>query len=91
MKSYLVNYDLNRPGQQYAGLIQAIKCLGVSEHIQLSVWIVNSHLSAITIRSSLLPYLDANDKLFVVELQREAAWSGLAPGISNWLISNLAA
>lgn len=39
--AYLISYDLINPGQNYPGLIEAIKNLGAWWHNLESVWIVN--------------------------------------------------
>jgi hypothetical protein len=91
MKTYLITYDLYRPGQQYTGLTDAIKGSGTWAHIQQSVWVIKSNLNAVSIRDILSAYLDQNDKLFVCELGNEAAWFGLPLEISNWLQGKLVA
>lgn len=91
MKTYLVTYDLYRPGQQYTELIDAIKSSENWAHVQQSVWVIHSNLSAVSIRSILSTYLDQNDKLFICELGNEAAWFGLTLEISNWLQGKLVA
>ena len=92
MKSFLITYDLCRPGQDYPNLIEAIKRNVMSwAHPQLSVWIVKSTSTAVAIRDGLLPYLDRNDKLLVWELGSDGAWSNLGQEISNWLLRNPAA
>jgi hypothetical protein len=91
MKTILITYDLNRPGQNYPGMIEAIKRTGSWAHLQQSVWIIQSNFSAVSIRDFLTPYIDRNDKLFVCELGREAAWFGLTPELSIWLQGKLVA
>lgn len=92
MTTFLITYDLNRPGQDYTNLIEAIKLLGFTwAHPELSVWMVRSNSSARAIRDALLPYLDRNDKLLVCEIGKDAAWSNLDQAVSNWLLGNLAA
>ena len=40
MATYMIGYDLNRPGQDYPALIDAIKRLGTWWHHLDSTWIV---------------------------------------------------
>jgi hypothetical protein len=89
MKSYLIGYDLRKPGQDYKDLIEAIKKLGTWWHCLDSTWIIKSNLSAEQIRDKLTPHIDANDKLLVVKLFREAAWIGFDKNCSDWLQNNL--
>ncbi|WDI40226.1 hypothetical protein [Bremerella sp. P1] len=85
MKPYMISYDLNRPGQNYADLYEAIKKVGNWWHHLDSTWIVTTSLSASQIRDNLAPYLDGNDKLLVAHLSGEAAWIGFNKNASDWL------
>lgn len=92
MTSYLVGYDLNRPNpaDAYADLIDAIKLLsgGTWWHHLDSTWIFRSDLSAVQIRDALLPHIDQNDELLVLELTGEGAWFLNKRG-SDWLLKYL--
>lgn len=89
MKSYLIGYDLNKSGQDYATLIEQIKTLGNWWHCLGSTWIVKSNNSAVEIRNHLLNYIDNNDELLVVCLTGAGAWSGFSNDCSKWLKDNL--
>lgn len=91
MKSLLIGYDLNRPHQDYSGLISAIKGLFPTYWHNLdSTWIVKTDMSAEAVRDVLIPHIDANDELLVVALVREAAWSlGFKAKAQAWLKQNL--
>lgn len=91
MAAFLIGYDLNKPAQNYTGLIEAIKRLGNGSwwHHLDSTWIIKSQSSAVAIRDALLPYIDKNDELLVVKLTNEAAWWGFNMEGSNWLKSQL--
>jgi hypothetical protein len=90
MKSYIIGYDLNKTGQNYADLKNAIKELGGNNwwHCLDSTWIINSDLSAVEIRDILLLCMDNNDYLFVGQLDNQAAWY-LKNNCSDWLSKNL--
>lgn len=90
-KSYMVGYDLNRPHQNYAELIQAIKDAsnGSWWHHLDSTWIIRSELSAVQIRDRLTPHIDSNDEILVATLTGEAAWRGFNTPGSEWLKNNL--
>jgi hypothetical protein len=90
MKSYLVSYDLNRPGQDYANLFDAIKsvCSLWWHHLD-STWVIKSDKSASEIRDALTPHIDKNDELLVVTLAGIGAWKGFTPQGSEWLKTNL--
>ncbi|MFA4975834.1 MAG: CRISPR-associated protein Cas2 [Thermodesulfovibrionales bacterium] len=89
MKTYLITYDLNRPGQKYNELYEAIKKIGTWWHCLDSNWIVKSNSSAAQIRDLLTPHMDSNDALLVAHLSGEAAWKGLSTECSDWLTNNL--
>ncbi|BEU87846.1 hypothetical protein TAMA11512_13100 [Selenomonas sp. TAMA-11512] len=68
---YLITYDLNRPGQNYDSLYQAIKALGSSWwHYLDSTWLVNTELNAKQITQRLTKCLDKSDRLLVIKTTR---------------------
>jgi hypothetical protein len=86
MAVYSINYDLNRPGQNYAGLIKAIEdAFPARWNCLKSTWLVRSDSTSVKIRDHLLPHIDSNDKLFVSEVTRNCAWSGFPEAGSKWL------
>ena len=87
--SYLISYDLNAPGQNYDDLYEAIKNLGGWWHCLDSTWILNIDMKAVDIRNMLSPHIDSNDKLLVVKLDGEGAWTGFNNDCSSWLKNNL--
>ena len=89
MKTYLIGCDLNRPAEDYPGLIDAIKKFSLHWHHLESAWIVKSDWSAKQVRDHVKPHLDSTDELLVVELSGEGAWAGLNDEAVNWLIENL--
>ena len=77
MKKYSISYDLNKPNQNYTGLIDRLIALGAVK-IEYSHWLlIGSQLSAAAIRDDLARFLDANDRIFVAGLTGEAAWRNL--------------
>lgn len=90
MKCYMIGYDLNKPGQDYKDLIEAIKRLADEWcHDLDSTWFVVTDMSAVEIRNYLSPYLDSSDKLIVAKLAGEAAWVGFSAEVTEWLKSAL--
>lgn len=90
MASYMIGYDLNRPGQDYKDLIEEIKKVGSDWwHCLDSTWIVKTDKTATQIRDRLKPHIDRNDELLVAKLTGEAAWTGFDDDCSNWLLKNL--
>jgi hypothetical protein len=89
VKTYLISYDLNRPGQDYTDLIEALKRFPNWWHHLDSTWVVRSQQSAIDICRSLIRYLDDNDEILVASVQGDAAWWGFDQKGSDWLKSTL--
>lgn len=91
--AYLISYDLNKPGQDYKELYQAIKeaSTGVWWHHLDSTWIIKSNYSsADNVFEKLQPYIDKNDLCIVIEIKNnkqgwltENAWKYLNENIFN--------
>lgn len=65
---YLISYDLNKPLQDYEGLISSIKSLGPCIEVLKSQWLVQSNNTAEQIFKALDKFLDSNDRILVNEL-----------------------
>lgn len=89
MNTYVISYDLNSPGQNYADLYEAIKNLGTWWHCLDSTWLVKTSKSAVEARNALTPCLDGNDKILVATLSGEAAWTGFSDNCAKWLKDKL--
>jgi hypothetical protein len=87
----LIGYDLRAPGRDYSKLVPAIQSLGPWWHHLDSTWFVTTSQSAQAVRDYLIGFIDANDKLFVANVVREAAWYGLTKEESDWVLNNLPA
>lgn len=68
--NYLITYDLKNPGQNYAGLFEAIRSVsgGMCCHPLQSIYLVRSNASAKEICDLLRMKIDRNDYLFVTEI-----------------------
>lgn len=75
---YLVSYDLLRPGQNYDGLINAIKQLG-GKRVLLSAWAFYSTATAVQLRDHLRQFIDQNDRLLVTGINGWASWNVINP------------
>lgn len=65
-----INYDLKRPGQNYAALYEAIKTCGSWWHFLGSTWLVDTPLSAAGVWDRIAPHLDKNDFVLVIGVTR---------------------
>ena len=74
----LITYDLNKPGQDYSDLYDAIKAIpGTWWHYLTSVWLVDTNLSTQQIYGKLERHIDKNDELFIVRITRD--YTGYLP------------
>ena len=90
MATFMIGYDLNRPGQNYTNLIAAIKGIGPGWwHCLDSTWLVKTEQTAVQIRDKLNPHIDITDELLVAKLSGEGAWVGFDTECSTWLKNNL--
>lgn len=90
MHTYLVSYDLIRPGKDYTTLHTNLKSYGTWAKPLESVWLVKSSLGVEQLRNFIQAHMDANDKIFVVEVTgKAAAWRNLSVEISNWIKNSL--
>ncbi len=76
MNKYLIVYDLERRGEDYEPLLNALRNLGAL-HVLYSKWVLRTNYTAIQLRNHLQQFIDANDLLLVVGLTGEAAWTSL--------------
>jgi len=88
MATYIVSYDLLKPGQNYERLYDAIKSYTRWARVNESLWAVVTTNTAVQIRDNLSKYIDANDRIFVVKSGVEAAWRNSICK-SEWLKENL--
>lgn len=96
MNTILIGYDLNRPGQNYSALFDALKSLSNANrwwHNLDSTWIivteksaeeVRDHLASVTVDGKKV--LDGSDELLAVDVTgRARAWRGFPESGSKWL------
>lgn len=75
--SYLISYDLDKPGKDYSGIIAAIHKLGGVKCLYSEWFIANTPLNAAQIFTRLAPFIDANDRILIIGLSGEAHWYNL--------------
>jgi hypothetical protein len=90
MAAILITYDLNKPGQGYTDLYEAIKGLGAWWHYLDSTWIVSGYsLTATTVWNALQPHIDKNDSVFIVDITRDAHSGWLPQKAWDWINKNV--
>lgn len=81
---YMVNYDLNSPGQNYDDLFSAIKGIGPSLHILKSSWLIETSIGAKEIYNHLSQFIDKNDNIIVNHLDADY-WGRLPKEFWPWI------
>ena len=90
MNTLLIGYDLNRSGQDYDELIDALKSYPRWWHYLDSTWLIKTELSATAVRNTLGKLIDANDELLVVNVSNDPwASKGFNAKGTDWLRNNL--
>lgn len=78
MRTLLIGYDLNRPGQDYEDLIDEIKSSDAWWHHLDSAWLVSTEPTPIELCDRLKSLIDSGDELLVLDVTgRGHAWAGL--------------
>jgi hypothetical protein len=92
MRTFLIAYDLMKPGKNYEDLYAAIKGIsGAWCHVLNSLWMVKANSSASVMHDAVRAQMDPNDKLFVADVTGDLmAWTNLSEEISNWIKQNYA-
>jgi hypothetical protein len=83
MAVLLVTYDLNRPGQDYPELLKAIKGYAYAKLSESSYAILTDKTPQ-AVYSQLLPFIDKNDNLYVINLKQPYGGQGLKE-VNDWL------
>jgi hypothetical protein len=84
MASYLISYDLRKPGRNYDSLYAALAQYNAMRSLQ-SVWLLDSTQTAGQVRDILQAHIDPNDGLLVIEIGRGWGSFNLLNNSANWL------
>jgi len=85
---HLITYDLNKPGQNYDELYEAIKSLGSWWHYLDSTWLVDTNLSTQKIFDRIHPKMDSSDYLLIIAVK--ADYQGWLPKDAwDWIKKHL--
>ena len=76
MRKYMIVYDLEKRGEDYEPLLDALRKIGAL-HPLYSKWVIRTNYTAVQLRDYLKQFIDAGDLLLVVGLTGEAAWTKL--------------
>jgi CRISPR-associated endonuclease Cas2 len=77
MRTHVVSYDLDKPGQNYPLIVKRLEQIG-AKRIQFSQWMLKNTATATALRDDLAKYIDENDRLLVVDVTNAPmAWHNL--------------
>jgi hypothetical protein len=68
---YAITYDLNKPGQDYPGLFQAIEDCGDTWHYLDSFWLVDTGLNASEVSDIVKSKVDQSDYFLVIAVTKD--------------------
>lgn len=90
MNTYIISYDLIKPGKDYSTLIAYLKSYVSWAKPLESVWLVKSPFDASGLRDEVKKHVDGNDKVLVVKVTSEtAAWINLPADVSEWIKNSM--
>ena len=84
MARLCINYDLNKAGKDYSGLITALERLGASRACR-STWLLDTPLTEDRVYAVLAPHLDNDDFYLSVQIAQRPYWTRLMVAGANWL------
>ena len=84
--TYLISYDLKKPGKEYQNVHQAIKDSSNGTWCKPleSVYIIYSGLSPTDIYNNVCPHMDSGDRILIIEVKNHAYWY-LDKDVSDYL------
>lgn len=86
MRIFLISYDLSKPEQDYAGLIEAIERYSDVIRVQKSVWLIYTPFESKLIFQNLERFIDKDDELFVCPLDFADLYHySTSPDVVKWL------
>jgi hypothetical protein len=68
MPVYSVTYDLNKPGQNYSGLIDELKAFPSFIHLLKSEWLIGTNETPDQVFNRLGQFLDKGDRILIVKI-----------------------
>ena len=88
MSIYLVTYDLNKPGQHHAAVLEEIKKSAGWARLSESSYVVSTGDTPQALLARIRAVADANDTIYIITLK--SPYSGFGPStVNSWLESNL--
>lgn len=88
MAAYLVTYDLNKPGQHHAAVLEEIKKSPGWAKLSESSYAISTTETASQLLARVRRHADPNDTIYVISLRKP--WDGYGPkNVNEWLNNSL--
>ena len=88
-RNLFVSYDLDKPGQNYEGVIAEIKTHGGWAKVHYSLFYLATDESAEQVAKAVWAQMDQNDRLLVIDAKNnDAYWYNLPADVSKHIQSN---
>lgn len=86
MRTVLITYDLNAPGQNYGKVLEVIRSYPAWCRIATSAYEVQTYETVTKVRDKLVRVMDTNGTVFVVDVTGQpSAWYGLPADVGSWI------
>ena len=85
MTTYIVTYDLRKPGRNYGDLYNYLKSFGSWCKITESTWAVVTSSSSVEVRDGISRVVDSGDVYAVISSGSSGAWAGTGSEVTDWL------
>ena len=83
---YLIKYELNQPGKNYASLYATLQQYQyVRDNALHSTWFVSTSWTALQVYSHIAPHIDRNDRIFITLLRRGEYYGWMDLNIWTWI------
>lgn len=87
MTTFMVSYDLKKPGKDYPKLWEELERLKAHRTLE-SFWLVSASNTAKEVHDHLKGFVDQNDSMWVLELTKSHHFSNARAGTNDWLKTN---
>lgn len=84
MPVYSVSYDLNKPGQDYSGLLNELRASPGYLHFLKSGWLIGTKESPNQVWDRLAKHIDKGDKLLIIQVVNYK-WGWLTKEQWEWI------
>ena len=89
MKTIQVSYHLSKPGRDYPELFKYLSSFNSWTRVLDSMWIIRTTKSEETVRDELMRFVDAGDRVLVLDVTEDSWAANFTSDSTNWMYSNM--